>query len=141
MHPLRALRERGNVTIEEAAELLSDDTEFLTPILLQSVKGADLVSRIIARSSNVRHGKYVREHKLDDHTTLLYWTGEVDGKELETMEIIEDDEHGKIVRRVAAYRPWPAVAVFRLEMYTELKDYLGPEYWTYTPDDPSTLPQ
>jgi hypothetical protein len=141
MHPLRALRERGNVTVAEAAELLNDNIEFLTPVLLKSVKGKDLVSRIIARSSNVRHGKYLREDKLDDHTTLLYWTGEVDGKPLETMEIITDDENGKIVHRVAAYRPWPAVAVFRQEMYNEMKNYLGPEYWSYTPEDPSTLPK
>jgi hypothetical protein len=24
--------------------------------------------------------------------------------------------------------------------YEALKDILGPEYWSYTPDDPSTLP-
>ena len=140
MHPLRALRERGNNTPEEVFALLSDDIEFHTPILTKAVSGREVISRIWALSSHVRSGHYVREDKLDEHTTFLQWQGQVDGRDLEILEIIEDDEHGLIRRRTAAYRPLPAVELFRAAMYPSVKEWLGPEYFSYTPDDPSTLP-
>src|ERR1700733_13981699 len=140
MHPLRALRERGNNTPEEVFALLSDDIEFHTPILTKAASGRDVISRIWALSSHVRSGHYVREDKLDEHTTFLQWQGQVDGRDLETLEIIEDDEHGLIRKRTAAYRPLPAVELFRAAMYPSVKEWLGPEDFSYTPDDPSTLP-
>ena len=140
MHPLRALRERGDNTPEEVSALLSDDIEFHTPILTKVVAGRDVISRIWALSSHVRSGHYVREDKLDEHTTFLQWQGQVDGRDLEILEIIEDDDHGLIRKRTAAYRPLPAVELFRAAMYPSVKEWLGPEYFSYTPDDPSTLP-
>ena len=139
MHPLRALRERGNNTPEEVAALLAEDIEFHTPILTKVVTGRDLISRIWALSSHVRSGRYLREDKLDERTTFLHWQGEVDGRDLEILELIEDDEHGLIRKRIAAYRPLPAVEVFRSLMYPSVKEWLGPEYFSYSPEDRSTL--
>ena len=113
MHPLRALRERGNNTPEEVSALLSDDIEFHTPILTKVVTGREVISRIWALSSHVRSGRYVREDKLDDHTTFLQWQGQIDGRDLEILELIEDDDRGLIRKRTAAYRPLPAVELFR----------------------------
>ena len=140
MHPLRALRERGNNTPEEVSELLSEDVEFHTPILTKVVTGRELISRIWALSSHVRSGHYVCEAKIDDHTTFLQWQGQIDGRDLEILELIEDDDHGLIRKRTAAYRPLPAVEVFRAAMYPTVKQWLGPDYFSYTPDDPTTLP-
>jgi|SRR5690349_5008957 len=140
MHPLRALRERGNNTPEEVAALLAQDVEFHTPILTKVVTGRDVISRIWALSSHVRSGRYLREDKLDQRTTFLQWQGQVDGRDLEILELIEDDENGLIIKRIAAYRPLPAVELFRLAMYPSIKDWLGPEYFSYTPDDASRLP-
>lgn len=140
MHPLRALRERGDNTPEEVAALLSDEIEFHTPFLTKAVAGREVISRIWALSSHVRSGRYVREDKLDEHTTFLQWQGQIDGRDLEILEIIEDDEHGLIRKRTAAYRPLPAVELFRAAMYPTVKEWLGPEYFSYTPDYPSTLP-
>ena len=140
MHPLRALRERGNNTPEEVAALLAQDVEFHTPILTKVVTGRDVISRIWALSSHVRSCRYLREDKLDQRTTFLQWQGQVDGRDLEILELIEDDENGLIIKRIAAYRPLPAVELFRLAMYPSIKDWLGPEYFSYTPDDASRLP-
>ena len=140
MHPLRALRERGNNTPEEVSALLSDDVEFHTPILTKVVTGRELIGRIWALSSHVRSGHYVREEKIDERTTFLQWQGQIDGRDLEILELIEDDDHGLIRKRIAAYRPLPAVELFRSAMYPTVKDWLGPDYFSYTPDDRSTLP-
>ena len=140
MHPLRALRQRGNNTPEEVAALLSDDVEFHTPILTKVVTGREVISQIWALSSHVRSGHYVREHKLDERTTFLQWQGKVDGRDLEILELIEDDENGMITKRTAAYRPLPAVELFRSAMYPHIKDWLGPEYFDDWPDDHTGSP-
>jgi hypothetical protein len=140
MHPLRALRERGNNTPEEVAALLAEDVEFHTPILTKVVTGRDVISRIWALSSHVRSGRYVREDKLDARTTFLQWQGEIDGRDLEILELIEDDENGLIKKRTAAYRPLPAVVLFRSAMYPSIKGWLAPEYFRYPPEDASSLP-
>jgi hypothetical protein len=140
MHPLRALRERGNNTPEEVAALLADDVEFHTPILTRVVTGRDVISRIWALSSHVRSGHYLREDKLDERTTFLQWQGKIDGRDLEILELIEDDENGLIKKRIAAYRPLPAVELFRAAMYPSIKDWLGPEYFSYALDDASSSP-
>jgi hypothetical protein len=140
MHPLRALRERGNNTPEEVSALLSEEVEFHAPILTKVVTGRELVSRIWALSSHVRSGHYVREDKLDERTTFLRWQGEIVGRDLEIFELIEDDDDGLIRRRIAAYRPLPAVELFRAAMYPSIKEWLGPEYFSYPPDDRSPLP-
>src|SRR3984957_13003098 len=140
MHPLRALRERGNNTPEEVAALLSDDVEFHTPILTKVVTGRGVISQIWALSSHVRSGHYVREHKLDERTTFLQWQGKVDGRDLEILELNEDDENGVITKRTAAYPPLTAVELVRLAMYPSIKDWLGPEYFSYSPDDETRSP-
>src|ERR1700743_40725 len=127
MHPLRALRERGDNTPAEVAALPSHDVEFHTPILTKVVTDRSVISQIWALSSHVRSGHYVREHKLDERTTFLQWQGEGHGRDLETRELIEDDENGMIKKRPAASRPFPAVELFRSAMYPSLKDWLGPE--------------
>ncbi|OBG72334.1 hypothetical protein A5714_14050 [Mycobacterium sp. E2462] len=135
MHPLRALRDRGNVTAAEMTALLADDVEFHTPILTKVVTGRELIGAIWALSSHVRNGRYVREHKLDERTTFLQWRGEIEGRELEIFELVEDDDSGMIRKRTAAYRPLPAVELFRSAMYPSIKDWLGPEYFNYAAAD------
>jgi len=131
MHPLRALRERGNNTPEEVSALLSEDVEFHTPILIKVVTGRELIGRIWALSSHVRSGHYVREDKLDEHTTFLQWQGQIDGRDLEILELIEDDDDGLIRKRTSAFRPLPAVELFREAMYPTVKEWLGPDYFGY----------
>jgi hypothetical protein len=134
MHPLRALRERGDNTPDEVAALLADDIEFHTPILTKVVTGRDLIARIWALSSHVRSGHYVREHRVDPLTTFLQWRGEVGGRELEILELVEDDENGLIRSRTAAYRPLPAVELFRAAMLPTIRNWLAPEYFFYASD-------
>ena len=42
-----------------------------------------------------------------------------------------DDEHGLIVERTIALRPYPAVKLFRDAMYAALKDRLPSDLWDY----------
>lgn len=132
MHPLRKLRESGSSTPAQVRELLADNVKFNSPILARSIEGRDEIAAIFAQSSSTRgSGAYTAEYKLDDRTTFLRWEGTMDGRKLESLEVIIDNDEGLIVERTIALRPYPAVKLFRDAMYASLKDKLPPDVWDY----------
>ena len=132
MHPLRKLRESGKPTPAQVSELLADNVVFNSPILVRAITGREAISAIFAQSSSTRgSGAYTAEYKLDEHTTFLRWEGTMDGRKLESFEIIVDNDEGLIVERTIALRPYPAVKLFRDAMYASLKDKLPPDVWDY----------
>ncbi|SFM20171.1 hypothetical protein [Variovorax sp. OV329] len=132
MHPLRELRESGKATAEQVGKLLADNVVFNSPILVRPIAGREHVAAIFAQSSATRgDGSYTAEFKLDERTTFLRWVGTVNGRKLESLEVIVDDEQGLIVERTIALRPYPALKLFRDAMYSSLKDKLPPDVWEY----------
>jgi hypothetical protein len=95
------------------------------------VTGRDAVAAIFATSASAREGRYVAEHKLDDRTTFLWWKGMIAGHEIESFDVLVDDAQGLLKEPTVAYRPFPAVAIFRAEVYRKLKDVLPPDVWEY----------
>jgi len=132
MHPLRKLRESGNSTPAQVSTLLADNVVFNSPILARSIEGREAVAAIFAQSSSTRgSGTYTAEFKLDDRTTFLRWEGTIEGRKLESLEVIVDNEQGLIAERTIALRPYPALKLFRDAMYASLKDKLPPDVWDY----------
>lgn len=132
MHPLRKLRESGSATPSQVRELLSDKVVFKSPILIRPIDGRDVIAAIFAQSSSTRgSGAYTAEFKMDDRTTFLRWEGTMDGHKIESLEVIVDDEEGRIVERTIALRPYPAVKLFRDAMHASLKDKLPADVWDY----------
>jgi len=132
MHPLRKLRESGKATPAQVATLLAENVKFNSPILVRPIEGREPVSAIFAQSSSTRgSGAYTAEFKLDDRTTFLRWEGTMDGRKIESFEVIVDDEQGLIAERTIAMRPYPAVKLFRDAMHASLKDKLPPDVWDY----------
>ena len=132
MHPLRKLRESGKPTAAQVSELLAENVVFNSPILIRPIEGREVVSTIFAQSSATRgSGTYTAEFKLEHHTTFLRWVGTMDGHKLEIWEVMVDNEHGLIVERTIAMRPYPALKLFRDAMYASLKDNLPRDVWDY----------
>ena len=132
MHPLRRLRESGRSTPAQVSTLLADNVVFNSPILVRPIAGREAVAAIFAQSSSTRgSGTYTSELKVDDHTTFLRWEGSIEGRKLESLEVIVDNEEGLIVERTIAMRPYPAVKLFRDAMHAALKDKLPPDVWDY----------
>jgi hypothetical protein len=132
MHPLRKLRESGSATPAQVSTLLAENVVFNSPILVRPIEGREPVAAIFAQSSSTRgSGTYTAEVKLDDRTTFLRWEGTIEGRKLESLEVIVDDERGLIVERTIALRPYPALKLFRDAMYASLKDKLPPDVWDY----------
>jgi hypothetical protein len=87
------------------------------------VEGRKKAAAVFAASPNVRKGKYIAEHRLDDRTILLRWAGEIDGREIESLEVLVDNNEGLIIERTIAYRPLPAVEIFRNAMRPMLQTF------------------
>jgi hypothetical protein len=92
--------------------------------------GTELI-RDRERALHVVPFPYAAEFKLDERTTFLRWVGTMDGHKIESFEVIVDNEHGLIVERTIALRPYPAVKLFRDAMYAALKDRLPSDVWDY----------
>jgi hypothetical protein len=132
MHPLRKLRESGGATPAQVSELLAENVVFNSPILVRAIEGREVIAAIFAQSSSTRgSGAYTAEYKLDERTTFLRWEGTMDGRKIESLEVIVDNEQGLIVERTIALRPYPAVKLFRDAMYASLKDKLPSDVWDY----------
>jgi hypothetical protein len=133
MHRLRELRETGRNSAAELAEVLAPDVVFHSPIFIKPVVGREAVADVFSASARL-NGSYVSEDWLNDRTAFIHWSGDVNGHPMEILEIVTDDENGLVKERRVAFRPFPAIVVFRDLVYPELKDRFGPEYWDY-PDD------
>jgi hypothetical protein len=115
MHPIRKLRESGHATPEQFASLLDKEVVMHSPLLIKAILGRDAVAKTMASSSRNRDnpGEYVLERKLDESTTFLRWKGTIEGHEFESLELLTDGPDGKLRERTVAYRPFPALKIFR----------------------------
>ena len=145
MHPIRKLRELGHATAAQFAALLADDVVMHSPLLIRAVIGREAVAKTMAASSQSRDnpGAYVLERKLDASTTFLRWQGTIDGHEFESLELLTDGADGKLKERTVAYRPFPALKIFREKQRAATSDVLPPDMWDYPADSqtPSDHPE
>jgi hypothetical protein len=133
MHPFRKLREAGPPSPQQAAAILAEDVVMHSPVLIKPIVGRELVAITISNSSHSRDdpGKYVFEAKVDDRTTLLRWQGTVEGHKIESLELLTDNEDGLLVERTVAYRPFPALKIFRERLIALNAGKLPAEMWDY----------
>jgi len=134
MHPFQKLREAGPPTPEQAAAILAENVVMHSPVLIKPIVGRELVAITISNSSHSRDnpGKYIFEAKVDDRTTLLRWQGTVEGHNIESLELLTDDDQGLLLERTAAYRPFPAVKIFRDRLIALNAGRLPADMWDYS---------
>lgn len=133
MHPLRKLREAGAPSPDQVAAILAENVVMHSPVLIRPIIGRELVAITISNSSHSRDdpGKYVFEGRLDERTTLLRWQGTVEGHKIESLELLTDDDNGLLVERTIAYRPFPAVKIFRERLIELDAGRLPADMWGY----------
>ena len=127
MHKLIALREAG-AGVADIAALLAEQVEFNSPVLSRGIVGRAAVAQAMVAAVAVRQGAYVAEMS-DGPITLLVWRGTVDGLPLDSFEMLRHDEHGLIVERSVAMRPFASALRFRNAFFRRMGDQLGPEYF------------
>jgi hypothetical protein len=133
MHALRALRESGVHSAEEIKKILAEAIVFNSPVLTRPLVGPEMVSAVLAASALARGlgGRYIAEYRVDPVTTILRWQGSIQGHSLESIEILIDDTRGLLVERTIAYRPLPAVEIFRDVLHPLIKDIVPSDVWAY----------
>ena len=133
MHPFRKLREAGPPTPQQAAAILAENVVTHIPVLIKPIVGRELVAITISNSSRSRDdpGKYIFERKLDDRTTLLRWQGTVEGHKIESLELLTDNKDGLLLERTVAYRPFPALKIFRDRLIALNGERLPADMWDY----------
>ena len=141
MHPIRKLRESGHATPAQFAALLADDVVMHSPLLIRAIVGREAVARTMAASSKNRDnpGAYVLERRLDKDTTFLRWQGTIEGHEFESLELLTDGADGRLKERTVAYRPFPALKIFREKQRAATADVLPADMWDYPADDQKPL--
>ena len=132
MHAIRILRESGHATAADYEKILAANVVFHSPVLILPVEGRAVVAKIFATSTTLREGAYTGEWKLDDRRTLLRWRGEIQGHELESLDIIEENDEGLIVDRTMAFRPMPAAKLFRDAMRSALGSSVPDDFSEYS---------
>jgi hypothetical protein len=137
MHPIRKLRESGHATAAQFAALLADDVLMHSPLLIRAIVGRDAVAKTMAPSSKNRDnpGIYVLERRLDENTTFLRWRGTIEGHEFESRELLTDGADRKLKARTVAYRPFPALRIFREKQRAATADVLPAAMWDYPAND------
>jgi hypothetical protein len=133
VHPIRKLRETGNAMPEQFASLLDENVIMHSPLLIKAIIGRDAVAVTMAASSRNRDnpGAYVLERKLDERTTFLRWQGTIEGHEFESLELLTDGTDGKLSERTVAYRPFPALKIFREKQRASVGDSVPADSWDY----------
>jgi hypothetical protein len=132
MRAIRKLRESGKATVADYEKLLAPNVVFHSPVLIRALEGRAVVAKIFATSTTLREGAYTGEWKLDDRRTLLRWKGKIQGRELESLDIIEENDEGLIVDRTIAFRPMPAAKLFRDAMRSALGSAVPDDFWEYS---------
>ena len=133
MHPIRKLRESGHATPDQFGALLDENVVMHSPLLTKAIVGRDTVAKTMAASSRNRDnpGKYVLERKLDDKTTFLRRKGSIEGHEFESLELLTDGPDGLLKERTIAYRPFPALRIFRDKQRAAVGDTVSADSWDY----------
>lgn len=132
MHAIRKLRESGHATAADYEKLLAANVVFHSPVLIRTIEGRVAVAKIFAASTTLREGGYTGEWKLDDRRTLLRWKGKIQGHELESLDIIEENDEGLIVDRTVSFRPMPAAKLFRDAMRAAIGSTVPDDFWEYS---------
>lgn len=91
-----------------------------------------MFQRVFAASTTLREGAYTGEWKLDDRRTLLRWKGKIEDHELESSDIIEENDEGLIVDRTLAFQPMPAAKLFRDAMRAAIGSAVPDDFWEYS---------
>jgi SnoaL-like domain len=107
--PLRAAMEaRDHAAVVNA---FADDAVLRSPIFDKPFTGIDEISDLFAVLLDVLTPlEYLDEIPGDPH--VLHFRGEIDGTELEGIDLLRFDEQGKIKEITVLFRPFPGIAAF-----------------------------
>jgi len=121
IHPFGAAVEAG----DHAAALatIADDVVFRSPAVHRPYHGKETVDGILRLVATVfENFRYTNEWR-DGQTTILFFEAEVGDRELQGIDILEEDDDGKVARFTVMIRPLSGLQAVAAAMAARL----GPE--------------
>jgi hypothetical protein len=102
-HPFGVAIEAGDE--DAAAATLADDVEFRSPAVYKPYRGKEQVEGILRLVATVLENfRYTNEWR-DGATTILFFEANVGERELQGIDILEENEAGQVERFTVMIRP------------------------------------
>ena len=90
---------------DEAVATLADDVVFRSPAVYKPYHGKEQVEQLLRLVATVfENFRYTNEWR-DGRTTVLFFEANVGDRELQGIDILEEDEHGKVAGLTVMIRP------------------------------------
>jgi hypothetical protein len=103
MHPFRRAIEADDETA--ALATLADDVVFHSPAVYKPYQGKEQVEQLLRLVATVfENFRYTNEWR-DGRTTILFFEANVGDRELQGVDILEEDDDGKIAAFTVMIRP------------------------------------
>jgi hypothetical protein len=102
-HPFGLAIEAGDD--DAAVAMLADDVEFRSPAVYKPYRGKEQVEAILRLVATVfENFRYTNEWR-DGRTTILFFEANVGDRDLQGIDILEENEDGKIAALTVMIRP------------------------------------
>ena len=118
-----AVEERS---FEKVNALLADDVKLISPVAFKPFTDRSYVLKVLENVvGTLENFRYTRSTVLSDGGVLLVFEGEIDGKTLEGIDLIDLDSAGKVKTLKVMVRPFRVYAKFAFTM----GERLGVKNW------------
>jgi len=90
---------------DAALAVLADDVEFRSPAVYKPYRGKDAVAPILRAVATVfENFRYTNEWR-DGRTTILFFEANVGDRELQGIDVLDDDDSGRVAKLTVMIRP------------------------------------
>ena len=118
-HPFRRAAEAKDV--ELMTEALREDVVLHSPILFRGFEGREMVGQLLTHVAATLEDFVYTDEIAGEDTVCLRFKAKVGELELEGIDFLELDEHGKVVELTVFMRPLSAINAFNEQMKQRLE--------------------
>lgn len=119
LHPFRVAAEAKD--LELLAEALNEDVVLHSPILFRGFEGRDVVSQVLTHVAATLEDLTYVDELVGEDTVCLRFKARVGDRELEGIDYLQLDGHGKVVDLTVFMRPLSAINAFNEQMKRRLE--------------------
>ena len=119
LHPFRVAAEAKDLKL--LAEALNEDVVLHSPILFRGFEGRDVVSQVLTHVAATLEDLTYVDELVGEDTVCLRFKARVGDRELEGIDYLQLDGHGKVVDLTVFMRPLSAINAFNEQMKQRLE--------------------
>ncbi len=117
-HPFRVAAESKDLGL--LTETLREDVVLHSPILFHGFEGRDVVSQVLTHVAATLEGLTYVDELAGERSVCLRFEARVGDRELEGIDFLGLDEHGKVAELTVFMRPLSAITAFNEQMKQRL---------------------